>query len=66
MRKKVMEEITDFWINFVYGDPPSSLVDANNNEVNLRHLKRILGITDLEKRIDVTQKYIEKGRKSHE
>ncbi len=52
MRKKVMEEITDFWINFIYGDSPSSLVDANNNEVNLRHLKRVLGITELEKKLD--------------
>ena len=54
MRKQVMEEIIDFWINYIYGDPSGSLVTANNNEMNLRHLKRILRITELEKKLEAS------------
>lgn len=51
-RLKVMEEMIDFWIDFIYGVSTGSVVTANNNRTNLRHLKRILGIDKLEQRLN--------------
>ncbi|KKK55539.1 hypothetical protein LCGC14_3073510, partial [marine sediment metagenome] len=50
-RAKVMEEIIEFWINYIYGTTSGSLETDNNNRVNLGHLKRILGIDELEQKL---------------
>ena len=50
-RKQMLEEILDFWEMYIYGNPTGSLRIGNNNETNLRHLKQILGISELERSI---------------
>ena len=66
VREKVIEEIVDFWINFIYGESIGSLETANNNTVNLRHLKRILGIEVLEKKLDYELTFLKEFDEAHE